>query len=162
MKSNHPLAIAIALLYTCIIFSQAPKDIFNYELLDYQKTIVGKLTGNLPIKGRKKITTRGTPNTRKITSEYLYDELTKLGLEVFKQNYSVQDKSNNKYKGINVYARLPALHVTDEYIILCSNYDTAKESPGAIHNATAIAGIYSVAKSLLQLKKDQKTFCSCF
>jgi len=155
---------ALLLLIFCIQISMAQSlsDQEEAEIINIQKDIVGKLTGFIPIKGKKKLASRASASERKITADYLFNSLKEIGLKAKRNNYNVQDKKGNQYKGANVYAEIPATNGSDEYIVLGAHYDTAKGSPGAVHNATGVALTIYVAEKLTKLANRSVNFMIVF
>ncbi|RZS93760.1 M28 family metallopeptidase [Aquimarina brevivitae] len=145
-----------------VCFSQSEKDIREAEIINIQREIVGKLTGHLPIKGKKTIDSRHSDSERKLVANYLQDELEEAGLKAEENTYNVQDKRGNVYSGTNVYAEIPATNGSDEYIIISAHYDTVKDSPGAVHNATGVAIAFYTAKKLAELEQRNKNFIVVF
>ncbi|GAA3508000.1 hypothetical protein GCM10022393_17720 [Aquimarina addita] len=147
----------------CFQFSFAQlDDALEASIINVQKDIVGKLTGYVPIKGNKKLSSRASSSERKIVSDYLSDYLKQIGLKPKRNDYNVADKQGNTYKGSNVYAILPATTDSKEYILLGAHYDTSENSPGAVHNATGVALTMYVAGQLNELEDRSKNFIIVF
>ncbi|MCK8520273.1 M28 family peptidase [Aquimarina sp. D1M17] len=132
------------------------------EIINVQRTIVAKLTGHEPIKGKKVLTSRASKSERKLAADYLLTSLNEAGLEGEKHTYNVADKKGNQYNGVNVYAEIPATNGSDEWVIICAHYDTVDKSPGAVHNATGVAIAFYVAKKLGELEERNKNFMVVF
>jgi len=145
-----------------VSIAQSLDDAEEADIINIQKDIVGKLTGHIPIKGKKKLSSRSSNSERKTTADYLFNSLKKIGLKAEKNSYSVQDKKGNQYKGLNVYAEIEATNGSNEFIVLGAHYDTAKGSPGAVHNATGIALTLYVAEKLMKLEERNINFLIVF
>ena len=156
----------IFLLVFVFIFQLAPaqteQDRIEAEIINVQRTIVAKLTGHEPIKGKKKLTSRFSASERKASADFLFNSLKEINLKPEKHAYNVKDKKGNQYTGTNIFAEIPATNGSDEYVIICAHYDTVENSPGAIHNATGIAIAYYVAKKLAELEERNKNFMIVF
>ncbi|WP_378187949.1 M28 family peptidase [Aquimarina sp. W85] len=151
----------ILLFFIVIIqfsFAQSEYELRESEMINVQKDIVGKLTGYLPIKGKKKIESRSKTSERKIVADYLEDLLKEIGLKPKLNSYNVQDKKGNQFSGTNVYAVIPSTTPSSEYVVLGAHYDTSDGSPGAIHNATGLALTHYVASQLVKLSSRSKNF----
>ena len=136
---------------------------------EYQKTIVGHLSGNDTLGGNTVIKSRWSKEERAITKRYLKELINTLDLEVKEQNYTSPnlnpaiDLILDPFKGTNVYGILPSTNHSSEYIILGGHYDSGKRNaPGAIDNATGIALIYSVVKELSKLQSRNKNIVIVF
>ncbi|UZO79703.1 M28 family peptidase [Aquimarina sp. ERC-38] len=143
-------------------FSQNDRDAEEAEVINAQKSMVAKLTGKEPISSKKILKSRFTNAERKLTAEYLFDELKELGVKPLRQKYDVQDKSGKTYSGTNIYLKIPATNGSKEFVVLGAHYDTAEDSPGAVHNATGVALVYYVGKKLLQLPARSKNVLIVF
>ncbi|WP_378174773.1 M28 family metallopeptidase [Aquimarina sp. SS2-1] len=154
----------LLLLIFCIQLSTAQSldDATEAEIINMQKDIVGKLTGHIPIKGKKKLSSRATNSERKTTADYLFNSLKEIGLKPNRNSYNVQDKKGNQYNGSNIYAEIPATNGSDEYIVLGAHYDTAEDSPGAVHNATGVALTLYVTEKLTKLADRNINFMIVF
>ncbi len=155
---------ALLLFIFCIQISMAQSldEAKEAEIINIQKDIVGKLTGHTPIKGKKKLSSRASASERRITADYLFNSLKEIGLNPKRNNYNVQDKKGTQYTGSNIYAEIPATNGSDEYIVLGAHYDTAKDSPGAVHNATGIALTLYVSEKLTKLANRNINFMIVF
>ena len=136
---------------------------------EYQKTIVGHLSGNDTLGGNTVIKSRWSKEERAITKRYLKELINTLDLEAKEQNYTSPnlnpaiDLILDPFKGTNVYGILPSTNHSSEYIILGGHYDSGKRNaPGAIDNATGIALIYSVVKELSKLQSRNKNIVIVF
>ncbi|MEW7280229.1 M28 family peptidase [Aquimarina sp. 2201CG1-2-11] len=143
-------------------FSQTDYDRLEAEIINVEKTIVAKLTGHEPIKGRKKLSSRASDSERKVTADFLYNSLKDIGLKAQKHEYNVKNKKGDIFKGMNVYAEIPATNGSKEYVIIASHFDTVENSPGAVHNATGVAIAFYVAKKIAELKERNKSFIVVF
>lgn len=147
---------------TQLIFAQSERDLLEANIINTQKEVVARLTGHSPIKGNKKILSRFSKDERKVTADYLFNLLKDKGLKAKRDPYNVQDKKGQTYEGINIYAEIPATNGSDEYVVIAAHYDTSKNSPGAVHNATGVAIAYYVAIHLSELKERSKNFIVVF
>jgi len=152
--------ILLFLLSVQLVFAQ--NDAKEAEVINAQKEIVGKLTGYLPIKGKKKLNSRSSSSERKTTANFLFDALKEIGLKPKRDPYNVQDKKGKIYNGTNIYAEIPATNGSKEYVVLGAHYDTAEGSPGAVHNATGVALTHYVADMLNKLERRSKNFIIVF
>ncbi|MBQ0733275.1 M28 family metallopeptidase [Aquimarina celericrescens] len=142
--------------------AQTEEDRREAEIINIEKSIVAKLTGHEPIRGKKKLTSRSSKSERKIAADFLFESLKDAGLKPERHTYNVQDKKKNLYNGTNVFAEIPATNGSDEWVIICAHYDTVENSPGAVHNATGVAIAYYVAKKIAQLPSRNKNFMVVF
>ena len=162
MRSKLLLILYAFLLTGAIGFAQSDLDAFEAEIINAQKDMVAKLTGKESINGKKTITSRSSNAERRLTADYIFDELKGLGVKPLRQSYDVQDKSGKTFSGTNVYMKIPATNGSKEYIVLGAHYDTAEGSPGAVHNATGIALIYYVGSKLLKMPLRTKNVLIVF
>lgn len=145
-----------------INLAQSDYEIREAEMINLQKDIVGKLTGHLPIKGKKTLSSRSSASERKLAADFLFEQLKKSDLAPEKDSYTVQDQKGNKYAGTNVYASIPATNGSDEWVLITAHYDTTKDSPGAVHNATGVAIAHYVATKLNMLEVRNVNFMVVF
>ncbi len=162
MKLFKYKIVLLILLCVQIISAQSDNDVKEAEVINAQKEMVGRLTGHLPIKGKKKLKSRSSTSERKTTANYLFDALKDIGLNAKKHPYNVQDKKGKVYNGVNIYTEIPATNGSKEYVVLGAHYDTAEGSPGAVHNATGVALAHYVATKLKELKTRSKNFIIVF
>ena len=159
----YKIKILLLLVFSIQILSaQSNQDVIEAKIINFQKDIVGKLTGHIPIKGKRKLKSRASASERRITADYLMDNLKDIGLDPKRNTYNVQDKTGKQYLGSNIYATIPATNDSDEYIVLGAHYDTAVGSPGAVHNATGIALTQYVADGLIKLQNRNINFLIVF
>ncbi|WP_103068325.1 M28 family metallopeptidase [Aquimarina sediminis] len=142
--------------------AQTEQDRIEAEIINVQRTIVAKLTGHEPIKGKKKLKSRASASERKASADFLSNSLKDIGLKPQKHAYNVKDKKGNIFNGVNIYAEIPATNDSDEYVIIAAHYDTVEGSPGAVHNATGIAIAYYAAKKIVELEERNKNFMIVF
>lgn len=142
--------------------AQTEQDRIEAEIINVQRTIVAKLTGHEPIKGKKKLTSRFSNSERKATADFLFSSLKDLGLKPDKHEYNVKNKKGTIFTGANIFAEIPATNGSDEWIVIAAHYDTVENSPGAVHNATGVAIAYYVAMKLAQLENRNKNFMVVF
>lgn len=136
---------------------------------EYQKLIVGQLSGKYSLGNGTRIKSRWSKDEREITKQYLKELLASITIEPEEHPYKSPnlnpaiDLILDPYKGTNVYGILPSTNNSKEYIVLGAHYDTGKRNaPGAIDNATGIALIYSVTKELLKNKQRNKNVLIVF
>ncbi|MEQ8531737.1 MAG: M28 family peptidase, partial [Imperialibacter sp.] len=122
---------------------------------EYQRTIVGHLSGKYELANKRLIKSRWSVEERAVARLYLKELIATLNIEPRENHYSSPnlnpaiDLLLEPFKGTNIYGILPATKSNEEYVILGAHYDTGKRNaPGAIDNATGIALIYSVVKEL--------------
>ncbi len=162
-KMNYYRIFLLVFIFTFQIApAQTEEERIEAEIINIQRTVVAKLTGHEPIKGKKMLKSRSSNSDRKVAVDFLSNALKDVGLKPEKHTYNVKDKKKNQYAGTNLYATIPATNGSDEYVIICAHYDTVENSPGAIHNATGIAIAYYVAKKLAELEQRNKNFMVVF
>ncbi len=133
-----------------------------------QESIISILSGNTPLPNGEIITNRSSKHNRELTRTYLSDLISDLNLTPEIQNYKMPnlnpliDLLFNPFSGANVYTILPSTTKSDEYIILGAHFDTERNCPGAIDNATGVALIYSVLHQLTTLEKRDKNVIVIF
>ena len=136
---------------------------------EYQRTIVGQLSGNDSLGNNVIIKSRWSKEERILTKRYLKELISTLNIEAKEQNYTSPnlnpaiDLILDPFKGTNVYGILSSTNNSNEYIVLGGHYDSGKRNaPGAVDNATGIALIYSVAKELAKLQSRNKNIVIVF
>ena len=136
---------------------------------EYQKTIVGQLSGKNTLGNNTVIKSRWTKEEREITKKYLKELIVTLGIEPKEHSYispnlnPAIDLILQPFRGTNIYGILPSTNKSAQYVILGGHYDSGKRNaPGAIDNATGIALIYSVAKELSNLSFRNKNIVIVF
>jgi hypothetical protein len=87
----------------------------------------------------------------KVTAEFLGDNLRRAGYVVTERNYSVQGQSVS-----NVEATLPGSDSTGGTVVVGAHYDSVAGTVGATENATGVAGVLELARSL-QGSKPRRT-----
>ncbi|MCP4724938.1 MAG: M28 family peptidase, partial [bacterium] len=97
------------------------------------------LTGNTPIKGTR-LSDRYSLENKKVSRDYLYDELEALGLKPERHEYKID--------GENIYAVLRSTVPSEEYIIIGAHYDSVRDCPGANDNGSGVVFVYGTAKKL--------------
>lgn len=142
--------------------AQTEQDRIEAEIINVQRTVVAKLTGHEPIRGKKKLKSRASASERKASADYLFNSLKDLDLKPERHPYNVKDKKGNLFNGVNIFAEIPATNGSDEYVVIAAHYDTVENSPGAVHNATGIAIAYYVAKKITELEVRNKNFMIVF
>lgn len=136
---------------------------------EYQKQIVGHLSGEYELANNTTIGSRWSEEGRRLAGRYLKELLLQLNIEPQEQHYMSPnlnpaiDLIFGPFRGTNVYGILHATESSNEYIILGAHYDTGKRNaPGAIDNATGIALIYSVAQEVAEMKSRDKNIVLVF
>jgi len=81
--------------------------------------------------------------------DYIYSELSKVGLKVWKESFEWEGKRFN-----NIVAEKKGLGSTDRIFILGAHYDTVPGSPGADDNASAVAVLLEVARNIQKVSLD--------
>lgn len=109
---------------------------------DYQRTIVGALSGERDIAPGVRLLHRASIAERDATRQYLLDELTALGLTPGLHDYAT---------GSNVVATLPATTGTGGLILVGAHFDSVAAGPGAADNATGVAIVLATARYLREL-----------
>ncbi|MAP54510.1 M28 family peptidase [Altibacter sp.] len=136
---------------------------------EYQKTIVGQLSGKQTFGNNTLIKSRWSKDEREITQRYLKELIATLSIEAKEHHYRAPnlnpaiDLILDPFSGTNVYGILPATNGSSEYVVLGGHYDSGKRNaPGAIDNATGIALIYSVVKELSKVQTRNKNILIVF
>lgn len=128
-------------------------------IIDKQKKIISELSGFSQLEDGTTIPSRSSKEERQQTRKYLTQLITSIGLVPQQQEYRmpnvnpIVDLLFDPYTGANVYTILPATKESDEYIVIGAHFDTERNCPGAIDNATGIAINFGVIKKLMTLKE---------
>jgi hypothetical protein len=105
---------------------------------NYQREVVGKLSGERPIAEGITLTRRFTAAQRETTRSYLRDELRAMGFEADYHVYST---------GSNVRAVIAATGASNAPpILLGAHYDGVSAGPAAADDGTGVALVLSVAR----------------
>ena len=145
------------ILFTLIF--QSDRISSDSKLLIEQKQIIAKLSGYSKLESGKTISSRSTKKERQLTREYLSELISSIGLKSELQEYKLPnvnplvDLLFEPFKGANVYTVLPSTVPSDAYIIIGAHFDTERNCPGAIDNATGVAISFGVIKKLFELKQ---------
>jgi Zn-dependent M28 family amino/carboxypeptidase len=129
------------------------------ELLNEQKKIIGQLSGHTALEKGNFINSRSTKEERQLTREYLSELIKSIGLTPEYQEYNmpnvnpIVDLLFKPFKGANVYTILTSTKQSDEYIVIGAHFDTERNCPGAIDNASGIAISFGVIKKLMELEE---------
>jgi Zn-dependent M28 family amino/carboxypeptidase len=115
----------------------------NDWLVEYQRRIVGSLSGEREIAPGVTVAHRASVAERNATRQFLLDELTALGYTPTQQSYT---SGNNP--GANVVARLDVTSGTGGTIIVGGHFDSVAAGPGAADNATGVAIVLAAARYL--------------
>lgn len=146
-------------MYRILFFSYAML-LFSSGIaqVQYQKEVIGKMTGNEAIEGNQYLDQRATYNERSLSANYLAEELKNSGWTSELQKYRTPQSNYfldlffRPNKGINVIGKLSATKATDKHIILGAHYDTERNTPGAVDNASGVALCLALAERLQKLK----------
>lgn len=136
---------------------------------NYQKKIVGQLSGKYRLGNNAIIKSRWAKAERDLAKEYLKELIATLGIQPAEHRYTSPnlnpaiDLILGPFRGTNIYGILSSTNKSSEYVVLGAHYDSGKRNaPGAIDNATGIALIYSVAKELSKLQNRNKNIIIVF
>ncbi|MDC0008186.1 M28 family peptidase [bacterium] len=127
-------------------------------VLEAQKMIVAELSGHRIPKDGRLIAHRSTKEERQLTRDYLSNLIISIGLIPELQEYTLPnvnpllDLLLEPYKGANVYTTLPSTTKSEDYIVIGAHFDTERNFPGAIDNASGIAIGYGVLRKLSTLQ----------
>jgi hypothetical protein len=123
----------------------APEDCAWIE--DYQRDVVGRLSGERPIAEGVTLTRRSTPAQRETARQYLLAELRAAGLDADLHSYAT---------GQNVRARLPATTgAAASRIVVGAHYDGVPAGPAAADDGTGVALVLVAARYLSrQARRD--------
>lgn len=171
VKLGRFLVLALAVLMSCDqentvsdISIQLPD-----QKSDYQKQIIGQLSGEYILEDGSKLGSRWSAQERGAARPYLKALLKQAGIEPLEHSYQAAnlnpaiDMILGPFSGTNIYGVLPATNGSSEYVVLGAHYDTGKRNaPGADDNATGIALIYSIAKELSKIKNRTKNLLIVF
>ena len=134
------------------------------DITSMQMEILQKLTGKTLIKDNTYLNQRASPKERDITANYLSDYLSSIGWQLENHYYHASngnpllDLCLPPVNGINVAAVLPATTDSKEYLLFGGHYDSERDCPGAIDNATGIALSLAIAYKLTKLKERNINF----
>jgi hypothetical protein len=157
MLTNAMLYKKLLLLFLFAIF-QTYVCAQESALLIEQKQIIAELSGHIKLKDGSVIASRSSKQEREQARVYLLDLFKSLGLKPERQTYTLPnvnplvDLLINPFKGANVYKVLPATQASDMYVIVGAHFDSERNCPGAIDNATGTAISFGVIKRLANLK----------
>lgn len=139
---------------------------FVSEMKSEQDKILSVLTGHTPMADGQVIGRRWDVAERKLTRQFLSQELAAIGIKTqehsYKENIPMLNKQKNPATGTNLYAILPATVQSDEYIVLGAHYDTVDDTPGASDNASGCALVYAVAKAMMVQETRNKNLLIVF
>lgn len=150
--------IFFSLLFLSISSSISQEKDTTSSTIDYQKDVIAKLTGEEAILENRYLTQRATHNERIITAEYLASELKASGWSSEFQNYKTPQSNYfldlffRPNKGTNVIGRLTATVATKKHIVLGAHFDSERNSPGAVDNASGVALCLALTKNLQGIK----------
>ena len=146
------------ILISCLLFSFSSgitqeKDTIA-STVDYQKEVIGKLTGKEAIVDKGHLKQRATYNERVLTAEYLANELEASGWSTGFHKYRTPQSTYfldlffRPNKGINVIGKVSATVATEKHIILGAHFDSERKTPGAVDNASGVALCLALAREL--------------
>ncbi|MBW1298566.1 M28 family metallopeptidase [Aquimarina litoralis] len=164
MKNLFKKISTVSLLLTSFLCFSQPQVISDNNITLLQQEVLKKLTGKLPIKNDIYIKQRASPEEREITANYLSEYLASIGWQL--ENHFYRTSNGNPLldlclqpmSGINVAAVLPATIKSNKYILFGGHYDSERDCPGAIDNATGVALSLAVAFKLTKLKERNINF----
>jgi hypothetical protein len=119
-------------------------------LVDYQRRIVGALSGQEDVAPGMKLAHRASVAERNAARTFLLDELTALGYTPVRHDYT-----SGNYVGANVLATLAATTGTGGTIIVGGHFDSVPAGPGAADNATGVAIVLATARYLRDVPERQ-------
>ena len=147
------------LLFLAFVIVQQTIGQEDMPVLEAQKMLVAELSGHrIPEDGRP-IAHRSTKEERQLTRDHLSRTISSLGLRPELQEYTLPnvnpllDVLFEPYRGANVFTVLPSTTESDAYIVIGGHFDTERNCPGAIDNASGIAIGYGVLRKLIGLKE---------
>ncbi|GAA0725245.1 hypothetical protein GCM10009430_30590 [Aquimarina litoralis] len=154
----------VGLLLTPFLSNSQNQLVPEKDITSMQMEILQKLTGKTPIKDKTYLNQRASPKERDITANYLSDYLSSIDWQL--ENHYYRTSNGNPLldlclppvQGINVAAVLPATTDSNEYLLFGGHYDSERNCPGAIDNATGIALSIAIAYKLAKLKKRNINF----
>jgi hypothetical protein len=136
------------------------------ELIDEQKMIVSALSGRSKIEEERYLKRRWTEKEKKLARGFLFSRLLAIGIHAREHNYEVslphKSSSQNPFRGTNLFAILPATIETTEFVIIGAHYDTVRESPGAMDNATGCGLVYGVAELITRIPGRRRNVIIAF
>ena len=125
------------------------------KLIDEQKIIVSALSGGSKIDEERYLKRRWTEKEKKMARSFLSSHLLAIGIHAHEHQYEVslphKSSSQNPFRGVNLFAIIPATKETTECVVLGAHYDTVRESPGAMDNATGCGLVYGVAELIKRI-----------
>lgn len=153
--------MSIKKYFFLVLFFSFQFSVFTQEsvLLSEQKKIVAQLSGHTKLNDSSLLGSRSTKQERERARVYLLDLFSSLDLNPERQNYSfpnvnpLVDLLIGPFTGANVFTVLPATQPSDNYVVIGAHFDTERNCPGAIDNATGIAISFGVVKKLTGLKE---------
>ncbi len=129
--------------------------------INYQKDVIARLTGRKAIIKGCFLNQRASHEERSLAANYLTKELKNSGWTVELQKYRTPQSNYfldlffRPNKGINVIGKLLASTPTTKYVILGAHYDSERNTPGAVDNASGVALCLAIAKKLQKLKQKK-------
>lgn len=134
----------------------------NPNPINEQRKIIQTLTGESQLADGSRILARSKKDERALTRKYLSDLILQLKLIPKEHNYTMPninplvDLLFDPFTGTNVYTTLPATKASNQYVILGAHFDSERNCPGAIDNASGVALAYGVMKKLSRMKNRDK------
>ena len=145
---------------------QSIPDDTRLKLIDEQKMIVSALSGGSKIDEERYLKRRWTEKEKKMARTYLISRLSDIGIDALEHQYEVslphKSSSQNPFRGTNLFAIIPATIETTEYVIIGAHYDTVRESPGAMDNATGCGLVYGVAELITRIPGRRRNVIIAF
>lgn len=149
-------------------FGASAQQMTSRTVMKEQQTIIGVLSGHEEWSQQRRIVNRSSSANRELSSIYLSELIADLGLTAEVHEYEMPnlnpliDLLYSPFQGQNVYSVLPATIESEEYVLLGAHYDSERNCPGAIDNATGVALIYSVLKALTAVEHRTKNVMVVF
>ena len=128
------------------------------DIIAFQKDFIARFTGEIPYDGDKVLKGRTREKHRSIAAKILMQEVTDLGFVPVARPFRVKPfgsfgrRIKTADKGINILFELPPTTALEaEYIVLVAHYDAVPGAPGADDNASGVATLLQVARTLKTL-----------
>jgi len=134
----------------------------NIALQDDQRRFITRFSN------ADSFTARSTARERRAAGDMLIEALRDLGLTATRQTYRLPnvhpalDMIAPPVCGANIISEIPATNGSDSHIILGAHYDSVPDSPGANDNATGLAVVLAVARTVNALKTRHHTVSIVF
>ncbi|MBP5504592.1 MAG: M28 family peptidase [Bacteroidales bacterium] len=153
---KNPFALLVVLLLMALSATNVAAQNERYEAIvteSLQRGIVDRLCDSV-MEGRAS-GSKGCALAR----EYIQERFKSLELKPFYYNSLQSFRYNDTIKMHNIMGVVPALGVSDKYIIVSAHYDhigiiKGKTYPGADDNASGVAAMLTVAEMFSQMRRD--------